>query len=127
MQANRTPGPDEARITTPQWALDRAAEIGAAAAAKISTLGVRIVGDISTLGARVVATERNEAADRDPLIAVEAAREAVVGTILSSGITTSAPVESMSSRNLVAVVLARCWRRLNAKAGKAQIQTERLG
>ena len=53
MQTNRAPAADEPRVTTPQWALDRAAEIGAAAADKLSALGVHIVGDISTLGAPV--------------------------------------------------------------------------
>ena len=94
MQTNRTPDADEPRITTPQWALDRAAEIGAAAADKLSALGVRIVGDISTLGARVLADRAATGDPRNPMVAVGAAREAVVGTIISSGLPTVTPVEA---------------------------------
>jgi hypothetical protein len=118
MQTNRTPRADEARITTPQWALDKAAEIGAAAAAELSALGVRIVGDISTLGARELAEEPYEAARADMLLAVDAAREAVVGTIVSSGLlSTSTAVESTSARDLLRVILRRGWRRARGGSG----------
>ena len=94
MQTSRTPSADEPRITTPQWALDRVAEIGAAAADKISTLGVRIVGDLSTLGAPALAEEPGDAVLQDIELPIEAAREAVIGTILSSGVLTDTPVET---------------------------------
>jgi hypothetical protein len=112
VQANRTPRADEPRITTPQWALDRVAEIGAAAAEKVSGLGVRIVGDISTLGDRVLAVEPYEPARADTL-AVDAAREAVIGTIMASGLLTpSTPVKSTTARALMRVILERAWRRV---------------
>jgi hypothetical protein len=113
MQTNRTPDADEPRITTPQWALDQAAEIGAAAADKLSTLGVRIIGDISTLGTRV--TESSEATGEDTVMAVDAARAAVIGTILSSGVTTSSQIEVTSSRDLWRVILARAKHRARGK------------
>jgi hypothetical protein len=116
VQTSRTPTADEPRVTTPQWALDRAAEIGAAAADKLSAMGVRIVGDISTLGARVVATESLDAADADPVMAVDAAREAVVGVIASSGLLTSTPVKATPARELAGIVLARTRSRARGRA-----------
>jgi hypothetical protein len=112
MQTKRAPHADEPRISTPQWALDRAAEIGAAAAEKLSTLGVRIVGDISTLGAPVVAQESDAAVRAEGYIAVEAAREAILGTMFSSGlISPDKFVESTTSRELIRIVRARMLRR----------------
>jgi hypothetical protein len=118
MQTNRSPHDDEPRITTPQWALDRVAEIGAAAADKISTLGVRIVGDISTLGAPLLAEESGEAIPDEMDLPIDAAREAVIGTILSSGVLTDTPVETTSARKLLRVIFDRQWRRLRGKAGQ---------
>jgi hypothetical protein len=118
MQTNRRPGADEPRITTPQWALDRAAEIGAAAAGKLSALGVRIVGDVSTLGALVHAEEPSEAARAAQALPVDAAREAVLGTIISSGLLSpSTAVESTSAMGLLRVILVRGWRRARGRAG----------
>jgi hypothetical protein len=120
MQINRTPFADEPRIITPQWALDRAAEIGAAAAEKLSTLGVRIVGDISTLGTRVIAADRAESAPAARWVAVEAAREAVLGTMMSSGlIAPTTFVESTTSRDLISVVRGRIWQRGVKTLGRA--------
>jgi hypothetical protein len=107
MQTSRTPPADEPRVTTPQWALDRAAEIGAEAADKISAMGVRIVGDISTLGAPVIAADSGDAPYADPVMAVEAAREALVGAIVASGLATSTAVKVTSTKTLVGVLLAR--------------------
>ncbi|MBA2955570.1 hypothetical protein GON03_14635 [Nocardioides sp. MAH-18] len=45
----RTPLPDEPKIKTPQWAVDRANEIGAEMVAAISDLGVRVDGDLALL------------------------------------------------------------------------------
>jgi hypothetical protein len=109
---SRTPRADEPRIVTPQWALDRAAEIGAAAADKLPTLGVRIVGDVSTLGAPALAEEPREATNEEVVLPVEAARQAVIGTILASGVTTARIVDSTSTRELLRVVLGRGWGRL---------------
>ncbi|HWA67398.1 MAG TPA: hypothetical protein VG899_13640 [Mycobacteriales bacterium] len=38
-------------IETPQWALERAAQIGSAAAAAIAASGIRVLGDLASLGA----------------------------------------------------------------------------
>jgi hypothetical protein len=117
LQTSRSPAVAEPRITTPQWALDRAAEIGAAAAEKISSLGVRIVGDISTLGAAVLADERGDGARTDRFLTLDAAREAVVGTIISSGVlTASSQVEATSAGDLLRVIRGRVWGRIRGRA-----------
>jgi hypothetical protein len=127
MQTHRTPDVDEPRITTPQWALDRVAEIGAAAADKISTLGVRIVGDISTLGAPRLADE-SRGAGAPTTLPIDAAREAVIGAILTSGVLTVTPVETTSARDLLRVIFGRQWRRLRGQAvGADAPEPEREG
>ncbi|OGO57335.1 MAG: hypothetical protein A2V85_15730 [Chloroflexi bacterium RBG_16_72_14] len=45
----RVPDPAEPRISTPQWALDRAGEIAREMVAGIATSGVRVVGDLAAL------------------------------------------------------------------------------
>ena len=45
MKVGREPGPDEPRIQTPAWALERAAELGAEMAANIRSTGVQVAGD----------------------------------------------------------------------------------
>ena len=67
MKAGWKPGPAEARLTTPDWALERAAEIGSEMAKNIAALGVRIVGDLSTLGALTDDPPRAPAAGRTPV------------------------------------------------------------
>ncbi len=124
LQTGRKPGPDEPRITTPQWALERAAEVGAAAAEKIATLGVRIVGDISTLGTPP-APGTEDGADADlaaPVLPSDAAMEAVVATIFAmtppEAPTTVHPaptVNSLTSKQLTSIVVRRVKRRLRKK------------
>ena len=45
----REPGKDEQRLTTPQWAVDRALALTAEMVPNIASSGVRIVGDVSRL------------------------------------------------------------------------------
>jgi hypothetical protein len=47
----RQPAPDEAMITTPRWALEKAAELGAQTAARITAAGVNVIGDLGALSA----------------------------------------------------------------------------
>jgi hypothetical protein len=75
----RLPDADEPRITTPGWALHRAAEIGAAAAKEIASSGVTVIGDLSRLA---------EGADADadavlptPLVPSVAAANAITEVI----------------------------------------------
>ncbi len=76
----RKPEADEARIETPQWALDRAGEVAREMVANISASGVHIVGDLGRLtevageqarrrsaaGRRGPADDRGVDVDRDP-------------------------------------------------------------
>jgi len=45
----RTPGTDEQRLLTPQWAVDRALEVQREMAASITAMGVRVIGDLDSL------------------------------------------------------------------------------
>jgi hypothetical protein len=83
---SRAPAPDEPRIHTPRWALERAAHVGAEAAEQISGLGVRIIGDISTLG-RAPAAEapRPATTARSTHLPPGAAANAIMGAIAASG------------------------------------------
>ncbi|WP_100446683.1 hypothetical protein [Glycomyces xiaoerkulensis] len=74
IKTNRKPGPGEAKIATPAWALDRAAEIGAEMADRIAASGVRVIGDLGVLrGDDIKAAEPGE-----PLIDPEATVQAIV-------------------------------------------------
>jgi hypothetical protein len=84
MQMARRPGPDEPRITTPGWALERAAEIGAAAAEKLSTSGVRVVGDLALLGAKPERQDEHRTPEAAAVLSAEVAAEAVVATVLAT-------------------------------------------
>ena len=53
MVEDRTPEPNEPKLHTPDWALDAAAECGAAAVARIRESGVRVIGDVDALAVRV--------------------------------------------------------------------------
>ncbi|HYN74612.1 MAG TPA: hypothetical protein VEV13_00260 [Candidatus Limnocylindria bacterium] len=80
LQESHRPGPDERPITTPGWALDRAAEIGAAAAEVIAASGVRVVGDLSVLGSRPP-DQREPGVAVPPQLPSVAAKDAMVGMI----------------------------------------------
>ena len=88
MKAGRQPSPGEARIVTPAWALERAAEIGAEMARNIRALGVRVVGDLSALGRMPAGSLETEARTGPAarLIPLEAAAQAVLGTLIACGV-----------------------------------------
>jgi hypothetical protein len=80
----RLPEPDEAVITTPKWALERAAEIGAATAATVAATGVNVIGDLGSLS--VVPDSADDGAGDpplDPALPASAAAVAIVGTLLA--------------------------------------------
>jgi hypothetical protein len=117
MKTARQPAPDEPRITTPAWALARAAETSAEMAENIIALGVNIVGDISTLGqslADMSATEPDPPPAK-PLIPVDAAALAVLGAFIAGGAggqTTEETVRDVDSRSLASVLAQRSRRRV---------------
>jgi hypothetical protein len=76
------PLPDEPKITTPAWALRRAAEIGAEMAGNISALGVRIVGDLSSLSqlpAELAPAEDDPGPGSPPLVPAQGGASAISG------------------------------------------------
>ncbi|MGH3660783.1 MAG: hypothetical protein ACRDTQ_02845 [Micromonosporaceae bacterium] len=119
MKTQRKPDPAEAKIITPDWALDQAAEIGADAVRQISSLGVRVVGDISSLGVRPASRGASDEDPVEPLTA--AAAHAVIGAIIASGDTyppdqavVDRRVRYVDSKSLLKVVLGRVWRKVES-------------
>lgn len=79
----RTPGPQEPRLVTPDWALDAAAERGRDAAARIEGSGVRVVGDLRQLGRRPASSPPPAPAALDVVPMAVAAR-ALTGAVLAA-------------------------------------------
>ncbi|HYO41958.1 MAG TPA: hypothetical protein VES19_02060 [Candidatus Limnocylindrales bacterium] len=82
----RAPGADEARIQTPQWALDKALAADEAIVAALGQSGVRIIGDLASLA--VPLTDRSgDTAAPDPVSAPpRVAAEMAMGMALASGL-----------------------------------------
>jgi hypothetical protein len=78
----RNPGRDEARLATPDWALDKAAEFGNQFADVIAASGVRVVGDLDALRVRLPAEE--PVGDRDEAIPTEAAVQALASVVMAA-------------------------------------------
>ncbi len=114
MKTARQPLPEEPKIVTPAWAVERAAEIGAEMAANISALGVGVVGDISALG-KVPADMPEAAADPGPAVPevpAEAAAQTLVGAFTAAGVAGPAavadrPVREVDAKHLAAVLVTR--------------------
>jgi hypothetical protein len=121
MKSARQPAPDEQKIPTPAWALERAASIGAEMAEKILALGVRVVGDISILGTVPpgLASAAADLGSGPPPIPAEAAMLAVSGAFGAGGIG-GQPAEDVLSevpaRDIVRVLLGRVVQRLRRVA-----------
>jgi hypothetical protein len=81
--AHHVPTPGEAAITTPRWALERAAALGARAADQIRDRGVRVIGDLRTLSSVPDEGGGDPAMPADPPVPASAAASAIVGTILA--------------------------------------------
>jgi hypothetical protein len=116
MKTARQPSPDEPRITTPAWALSRAAEISAEMAQNIAKLGVNIVGDIAALG-RAPGDPPEAAANAGPagLVPVDAAVRAALGAFMAgraAGQTTEEMVHEVDARSLAKVLAKRCGQRV---------------
>jgi len=114
MKTGREPAPDEPRIVTPPWALDRAAAISAEMAANIEALGVNIAGDISSLGKRPEDGPQN--ADAALLLPVEAAAGAALGALIAGGADGTRTAEQITgeldTRSLARVLASRCRQRV---------------
>ena len=78
MVEGRTPDPEEVPLGTPQWAVEKAQEVGAATAERIVALGVNVIGEPDLLGQGMRAGDP----PRDDLqLPVTAAAEAILGAI----------------------------------------------
>ncbi len=127
MKTAHQPLPGEPKITTPPWALSRAAEIGAEMADNISALGVRIVGDVQALG-KLADDLPQTAPDSGtgmplvpaqaaaPLIPAQAAAHAVVGAFIA------ARVDSESGEELLRDVAAKTLARVLVKRGRQRMR-----
>ncbi|HET6910568.1 MAG TPA: hypothetical protein VFH54_14615 [Mycobacteriales bacterium] len=77
LQRERIPGPDEPRLTLPDWAGEQAAALGQAAAAEIAASGARVIGDLQSLGRPGTLS----AVDGPPPVPAAAAADLLVGLI----------------------------------------------
>jgi len=96
MIETRRPEADEARMQTPQWALDRAAELGQQYVAAIEASGARVMGDLSLLSQRLVGPQElpvNESSQ----MPIEAARAALFAAV-SAAQRPTAPAGAGGSR-----------------------------
>jgi hypothetical protein len=116
----REPGPDEARIDTPGWALDRAREVDETMVQAITATGARVVGNLAALAEPQSGRPAGEAAAGPILVPPRVAAEMALGVLMASGMarpdgTTAAgpvwlePIEvaRVSTLQLAAVVARR--------------------
>lgn len=108
------PAPEDARISTPAWALEAAAGIGAEMAERIGAMGVRVLGDPALLSVVPVA----ESAEPVPVrIDPEVAAQALYGALAAAAAVPARKppartVHQTPSRELVRVLGHRVLRRL---------------
>jgi hypothetical protein len=84
MWLRRKPEPDETRITTPRWAVERAAEIAADLPDRIARLGIDVIGDLASLAPSPSADAVPDPGDTPQLVPIDAAVHALVGACMSS-------------------------------------------
>lgn len=100
LKVGHQPQPDEPRVSTPAWALKRAAEIDTEIADHLSALGVRIVGDVSSLSGPP-GDEAQMGADSQlatPLVSPAAAAQAVLGAIIGSKVPSQLAAEKVAKK-----------------------------
>ncbi|MDD2819279.1 MAG: hypothetical protein PHN51_10875 [Candidatus Nanopelagicales bacterium] len=83
MIERRMPGPDEARLQTPQWALDRAAEFASVYVDAIRASGVHVIGDLNLLSEHLHGPEVVEDAEITDM-PIAAALAAMLGVLEGS-------------------------------------------
>lgn len=113
----REPGPAEARIVTPAWALERAAELGQVAVQRIRASGATVLGGLDSLAA-------DHGSPGDPgrivTLPIDVAAQALVGTAMAGAADDSAkgPMSASLEKRLVQELTARdLARALRARAG----------
>ncbi|GHJ41304.1 hypothetical protein [Streptomyces sp. TS71-3] len=117
MKTAWSPPPDHPRVTTPGWALERAAQIGSGVADRIRELGVRVHGDLRLLHeGPTLAPETGQ-----PIVSVDpaAAAQALFGAIASTHEPPATPPRTQSVHQTRSTELMRVLlRRLARRAGR---------
>ncbi|MFJ5174117.1 hypothetical protein ACIP68_09755 [Streptomyces griseoviridis] len=116
-----SPAPDDVRISTPGWALESAARIGARTAERITGLGVRVLGDPALLSA--VPPEPARQPPAEPRVAPEVAAQALYGVLAAAAAVPvrhtaeakARTVHQTASRELVKVLGHRCLKKLRRR------------
>ncbi|MEU1510578.1 hypothetical protein ABZ490_00200 [Streptomyces sp. NPDC005811] len=110
-----SPTSRDVKISTPGWAVEAAAGIGAEMAERITAMGVRVIGDPALLSAvpKPAASDGGE----EPRMAPEVAAQALYGALAAvaetgPGRPGTRGVHQTSSRELVRVLGRRCLKRL---------------
>ena len=85
LQRRQVDTDDLPRLTTPQWALEAAGELGSQMAQGIRAQGVRVVGDLDRLG-QVPAGGRPDAEPLEVSVDPEVAAAAAMGVLYASGL-----------------------------------------
>ena len=112
MVEGREPGVEEPRLSTPDWALDAAAEHGRKSVEIIRSSGVHVLGDLDALAARIPSGAPIEAGAANEL-PVDAAVQAVMTVI-------AAAHEDPSSRELA----GQLWRRVKAGGRRSPAKSD---
>jgi hypothetical protein len=117
----RVPGPDEAKIVTPAWAVKRANDFGAEMAATIEATGARILGDLSLMSSGQV---KDVSTDPPTTVAVEIASRFAAGFAMGANQVAedaAADVEAAreAARQSVETVRKRAEARADARIAKA--------
>lgn len=125
MKNTCTPGPGDVKISTPQWAVEAAAGIGAQIAERIEGMGVRVLGDMCLLSAVQLSAVQKSAIPTapEPRIAPESAAQALYGALAAAAAAPvrhtaaakSRTVHQTSSKELVRVLGHRCLKRLRLR------------
>jgi hypothetical protein len=127
MWLRRKPEPEEPRITTPRWAVERVAELAADLPERIARLGIEVVGDLGSLAPAAATDAAPDTDDMPHVVPIEAAVHAVVGACLSSrnlpGSHPPAPVprrsDDLTGRELAQLVARYARRRLRRRRDDA--------
>jgi hypothetical protein len=125
MRTGHQPSPNEPRITTARWALQRAAEISAEAAQNITRLGVRTIGDISALGAMSndgAQTHANVTSETS-VVSTDSAAQAIVGAVIAAGATGERPgIEDQQIRDADAATLVRVLKKRSLQRARMSLK-----
>jgi hypothetical protein len=120
---SRRPGPEEPRIETPGWALERATEIATTIAQGLTASGARFVGDPASL--RTTPAAGAALGDVDPAVWTEITALAVEGVLRRTGAIrlpasdgATSRIAPMRRRNQGTSAVRRLWQRGMARIAR---------